>query len=629
MITGSMSFSGSGGGRGGHTSYAYQFAGSLSGTITSGGVTQAANGSVSQYVKTSGQIGAGSAPITSGFLGWNSAYSPLILGDAANSRILVVDNVAGANLGSYGSAGTGVGNFGTVAGLALDSAGRIYIADSALNRLVRIDNGGGTNWTEFGSSGSGINQFNQPHGLAVDAAGRIWIADTSNNRIVRIDDLTGKNWVSFGSLGSGINQFNAPLGLAFDIVGRIYVADSGNGRLVRIDNLGGANWTTLSQLNIDPYGYPLTNLSGIAVAPQGRVFLTDGNYLLGMDDITGTNGSAISLNGPLSGISVDKAGTLYLVSSAAPQLAQVVNGNGAGFFGSSLGLLSYSPSAVAARPAPSQAAVPALSVAALSFGNGNVGEPGPAQQLQLTNLGSGPMAVSSITIAPDFKLSDNCPLVLTGGLSCTLAVQFDPVATGQRTGTLTIATKSVHSVRSVSLSGNGQMPRAVISPEGLTFDPQLTGTASSSQIVTLSNPGSGPLTIAQIQSSGDFAQTTNCPSVLAAGNGCTLSVSFKPTAAGLRNGDLVILDDAVPGGTKQTVSLQGTGSSTAASFIASPESLFFPDQQVSVSSGAQSLTLTNHSGASVSLAAPVYSGPFKGTSTCGSTLSSGSSCAFK
>jgi hypothetical protein len=173
MIAGSMSFSGSGGGRGGHTSYAYQFDGSFTGTITSGGVTQAANGSVSQYVKTSGQIGSGSAAVTSGSLGWNSAYSPLILGDAANNRILIVDNVDGANLGSYGTAGTGVGNFGTVAGLALDAAGRIYIADATLDRLVRIDNGGGTNWTALGTSGSGINQFNQPHGLAVDTAGRM------------------------------------------------------------------------------------------------------------------------------------------------------------------------------------------------------------------------------------------------------------------------------------------------------------------------------------------------------------------------------------------------------------------------------------------------------------------------
>lgn len=123
---------------------------------------------------------------------------------------------------------------------------------------------------------------------------------------MRIDDLTGKNWVSFGSLGSGVNQFNAPVGIAFDSTGRIYVADSGNGRLVRIDNLGGANWAALSQLNIDPYGYPLTNLTGVAVAPGGRVFLADGNYLLGMDDITGTNGSVANFGNPLSGISVDK-----------------------------------------------------------------------------------------------------------------------------------------------------------------------------------------------------------------------------------------------------------------------------------------------------------------------------------
>lgn len=40
------------------------------------------------------------------------------------------------------------------------------------------------------------------------------------------------------------------------------------------------------------------------------------------------------------------------------------------------------------------------------------------------------------------------------------------------------------------------------------------------------------------------------------------------------------------------------------------------------------MTLANHSGAAVSLAAPTYNGPFKGTSTCGSTLANGSNCAY-
>lgn len=240
-----------------------------------------------------------------------------------------------------------------------------------------------------------------------------------------------------------------------------------------------------------------------------------------------------------------------MIGSASPQLSQVVSGIGAGFFGSSLGLPSYNLSAVAARPVPPQPAVPALSTAALSFGSGNVGEPGPAQTVQLTNLGSGPLKISSVTVGADFKLSDNCPGTLTGGLSCSLNLQFDPTATGQRTGELTITTKGLHPTRSVFLSGTGLVPGAVISPGALSFDPQLTGTASGSQIVTLSNPGSGPLTIASIQTTGDFAQTTNCPPVLAAGNGCTLHVGFKPTAAGLRTGNLAISDDAVPGGAKQ------------------------------------------------------------------------------
>src|SRR6202030_3617950 len=107
FVSGSMSFSGSGGGKGGHVSYAYSFYGAFTGTITSGGVTQAANGSISQYVKTTSQLGTGSAAVTSGSFGWNSAYSPLLVGDNANGRIVGVDSITGANLTAYGKPGNG------------------------------------------------------------------------------------------------------------------------------------------------------------------------------------------------------------------------------------------------------------------------------------------------------------------------------------------------------------------------------------------------------------------------------------------------------------------------------------------------------------------------------------------
>lgn len=61
--------------------------------MTVGTVSQTVYGSLSQIVKTTSQIGSGSAPVTSGTFGWNSGFSPVLVGDAANARILKADNI--------------------------------------------------------------------------------------------------------------------------------------------------------------------------------------------------------------------------------------------------------------------------------------------------------------------------------------------------------------------------------------------------------------------------------------------------------------------------------------------------------------------------------------------------------
>jgi hypothetical protein len=510
FLSGSMEFSGSGGGRGGHTTYYYQFSGSFSGTVTVAGVSQAVYGSVSQAIRTNTQIGSGSAPVTAGSFGWNSAYSPVLVADPAGGRLYCADNILGANIGYFGSPGTGVDNFGTIAGVAVDETRRIYVTDSSLDRVIRIDDMSGRNWVALGGPGSGTNEFTRPAGVTVDATGKIWVADSGNNRIVRFDDLTGKNWTSFGSLGSGVNQFSSPSAIVLDFQGRIYVADAGNNRLVRVDDLTGKNWATLTQLNIDPYGYPVTSPTGIAINASGRIFVTSTNgYLLGMDDITGTSPSVSSWGGALSGISLDHAGTLYVIGGFTPPLALALDGSGTGYFASTFGTSSFQPSAIAARPVRPDAATPALSATSLYFGPQNVGQPSPAQKVTLANLASGPLTISSITPTVDFRVSSNCVSPLAGGSSCTISVQFDPVATGTRKGTVTLASNGIHSTLTLYLSGQGLVPGANVFPGTLTFDTQLDGSASASQTVTLINPGSGPLTFSSIATSGDFSQTSN------------------------------------------------------------------------------------------------------------------------
>ena len=100
-------------------------------------------------------------------------------------------------------------------------------------------------------------------------------------------------------------------------------------------------------------------------------------------------------------------------------------------------------------------------------------------------------------------------------------------------------------------------PAVRLTPSSLTFATQNVNSTSSAQSVMLSNTGNAALSITSIAASGDFAQTNNCGTSVAAGANCSISVTFTPTAAGSRTGSVSINDNA--SGSPQSVSLTGIG----------------------------------------------------------------------
>src|SRR6266511_5807032 len=79
-----------------------------------------------------------------------------------------------------------------------------------------------------GGHGNGKGQFDNPHGLAVDSAGNIFVADTNNGRIEKFSPN--------GTFVTSIGQFEAPSGIAIDRAGNIYVAEIGSKH--RVQKLG-------------------------------------------------------------------------------------------------------------------------------------------------------------------------------------------------------------------------------------------------------------------------------------------------------------------------------------------------------------------------------------------------------
>ena len=163
-----------------------------------------------------------------------------------------------------------------------------------------------------------------------------------------------------------------------------------------------------------------------------------------------------------------------------------------------------------------------------------------------------------------------------------------------------------------------------VAPSALNFGSVTTGSTSSAQTVTVSNPTSSAASVSSISASGDFAQTSTCGSSIAANGSCTVSVKFTPTATGSRTGTLTVN----AGGVTNSVSLSGTGTSSggSATLAASPSSLSFGNQAVGSTSAAQTVTVTNTGGAAASVSSASATGPFASTSTCGASIAAGASC---
>src|SRR5207245_1491643 len=230
----------------------------------------------------------------------------------------------------------------------------------------------------------------------------------------------------------------------------------------------------------------------------------------------------------------------------------------------------------------------------------------------------------------DFAETNTCGSSVAAGANCTISVTFTPTAAGSRTGTVKFTDNAGGSPQSVGLTGTGSNapPAISLSATSLSFGSQATVNASAAQTVTLSNTG-GPLSISSMAvtgtNAGDFSETNTCGSSVAGGANCTISVTFTPTAAGSRVGAVTITDNAT--GSPQSVSLSGTGTATPPTVSLSPASVSFLNQGVNTTSGAQTVTLSNTGGSSLTITSismtGTKGGDFSETNTCGSGVAGG------
>jgi urease beta subunit len=292
-------------------------------------------------------------------------------------------------------------------------------------------------------------------------------------------------------------------------------------------------------------------------------------------------------------------------------------------------------SGTGAAPAPALSSTPT----AVDFGSQLTGATSAPRTITLRNTGTGPLTFGATPFAMtganagEFAQTSDCGATLAVDATCSVSVTFSPGATGARSAALAVTDDAADSPQSVPLSGSGvpPSPAITVSPTTVAFGSRLVGSTSSAATVTVSNPGTAPLSIGSIavegSEAGDFARTTDCGSSLAVNASCTVSVTFTPGATGARSGSIVITDDAA--GSPHSVGLTGTGIAPAATLT--PTSLSFAGQ-VGTTSAAQTATLRNTGTATLNVSSIGFTGgdagDFAQTNTCGATLAPSASCTI-
>jgi hypothetical protein len=229
-------------------------------------------------------------------------------------------------------------------------------------------------------------------------------------------------------------------------------------------------------------------------------------------------------------------------------------------------------------------------------------------------------------VTGDFSIVANtCSANLAPNFGCTVALTFTPAASGQRSGIFSIA--DTLGTQTVSLSGVGTTPATDnVSPLALTFAPQVVGTASAGQAVTLTNSGDSPLNSIAVAVTGDFHTVDGCSNSLIGHASCSMTVTYVPTEVGPELGTLTLNDVY---GRPQTVALSGTGVAPAG-ISALPAAINFGDWGVSGTSVEQAVTVTNNGGVPLTGLAFAVTGEFAiAANSCAATLPAGANCAVQ
>ncbi len=294
------------------------------------------------------------------YLAWGVAVDSarnVYIADSGNDRIRKVSNGVITTIAGNGTFGfSGDDGPATSAqlyvptGVAVDSAGNIYLVDSLNGRIREVSDGvistiAGNGTQGFSGDGGPATsaQFfliNTPSGIALNRAGNLYVADQENNRIRKISNgvittVAGNGTQGFSGDGGPANAAQLSLepggNIALDSAGNLYIGDAGNLRIRKVADgvittvAGGGSLLTDGVAATSAQIYPLS----VAVDSAGDIYIGGGNLIRKVSNgviftiagngnlgFSGDGGPATSaqLSDPVA-VAVDSAGSVYVADS--------------------------------------------------------------------------------------------------------------------------------------------------------------------------------------------------------------------------------------------------------------------------------------------------------------------------
>ena len=487
----------------------------------------------------------------------------LYIADALGQRVRkvtptgIISTVAGdGHFGLFGDSGAAtMAGLRLPEGVAVDPSGNLYIADSNNDSIRKVTPSGiistvagnGTaGYSGDGGPATGAS-LNFPYGVALDTAGNLFIADDGNNRVRKVAAATGMISTVAGNGKPGFDGdggaatsalLNSPNAVVVDKAGNLYIADFSNAR-VRMVSPGGAistvagNGSAFYAADSGPAtSAGIGNPTGLALDSAGNLYIASngGDRVLEVTPngstsiVAGRTGGVSGDGGPATdaglsayGVAVDGAGNLYIADRANNRIRAVLN---------SPASLNASPISLSFT-APSGATAP------------------PPQAVSLS---------SSIT-GTSFTVTSSAPWLSAtpsaGSVPASLQVSANPASLtpGSYQGTITIsAPLASPSTTTIAVSFTVQAPlpaQLSVGSRNLSFVAVHGGAAQTRQ-VQIYNSGAGTLTVSASSNTatgGAWLSVSTASGRATASSPASLTVTANPgsLATGTYQGSIVIL----------------------------------------------------------------------------------------